>query len=932
MSGTATQHDFLDPPQDGSGDLGTLAHYRVIRELGKGGMGYVFLAEDNKLKRQVALKVMNQKIAATPGSRKRFISEARTMAAVHHDNVATIFEVGEYKGTPFMAMELLEGSTLEDYRETHGEPDFHRIIDFARDMARGLAAAHQRGIVHRDIKPANIWLDTKTNRIKILDFGLALAQTPVDQLSGRGAVVGTPGYLSPEQARSEPLDDRSDLYSTGVVLYELATGKLPLKSKSVAEQLIAILAHHPVPVRERNDKIPQPLAELIEKLMAKEPRDRYDDARQLEASLDDVEKECESKSEMAQAISQLQAGLEQAVSKKQSDVPAANESTPNPFEALPDSLPPASIAAASLPVGASASGSGANPVFAAATPPAPSAAVASAASQASKAGRAKSGAGLSTSQIVMIAVAAVAVLLLITIPLVVYFTASSAIARQQDATVVTETADGNAAANSQPRSTNASAKHKAAPTEKPKAQSKDQPGNRAGSKAGNAKLGGGPSAGAKPKTNAKTFASISVTKVSPSDVQSLGGKGVRYLINDNNGNGSFEQGNASAAGEIPGWKIERIGSSGGWLKNGKAREIDGNVYAFAGKRSEVILTSQPADYRANTGDRFRVGLHVGGEGKGVSDFLVVLGFVDDQGKETHFELDRLSSGNAWSAPQPKRLRYEYEIDNSVAGQRPFVQVGISNLNRVRDLGVADRVILTVLPVSKPAEPARAKPSAEPTAKPMQTPESKSDTASDADLRIVTITTKDELGADTTVRRGGSVNDPLGEKLNLVIQTRNDRQIQHIYLRFPLASIGGGQAGQQRSGRPRNRQQENNRLPVKKAAVRLSLIEPVEDEATVQLFGLNDPVSDIWPEGKIVWSNSISAAGLDELPKLGSATVTPTTREIVISDPALAEFLAANQNKTATLILTGSRGNEQVSLASKEDSSRDPPRLVLGLDR
>ncbi len=340
-----------------------LGHYKVVRELGKGGMGFVFLGEDTRLQRQVALKVMNKKIAATPGSRKRFISEARSMAAVHHDNVATIFEVGEHKGTPYMAMELLRGATLENYRETHGAPDYRQIIAFAKDIARGLAAAHEKGIVHRDIKPANIWLDTNTNRIKILDFGLALAQTPVDQLSGRGSVVGTPGYLSPEQARSEPLDDRSDLYSAGVVLYELACGVLPLKSKTVAEQLIAILAHQPEPLRQRNDQIPQPLAELIHRLMAKEPRDRYANAKTLVAELDQVEVECEKKSEVAQAISQLQAGLEQAVKKKSGgdsffEDDAAAASMPNPFESVPDAMP--SLA----PAAVSASPSGMQPAAA----------------------------------------------------------------------------------------------------------------------------------------------------------------------------------------------------------------------------------------------------------------------------------------------------------------------------------------------------------------------------------------------------------------------------------------------------------------------------------------------------------------------------------------------------------------------------------------
>ncbi|MGB7326267.1 MAG: serine/threonine-protein kinase, partial [Rubripirellula sp.] len=219
----AVSYDFLESPTQ-AGDLGVLGHYRIISELGRGGMGFVFRAEDIKLKRSVALKVMNQKIAAVPNSRKRFLTEARSMAAIHHDNVVTIFEVGESKGTPFMAMEMLAGQTLESYNKSNPRTEFETIIEFASQIARGLAAAHAKGIVHRDIKPANIWIQEGAGRVKILDFGLALASTPVDQLAGRGAVIGTPGYLAPEQARSDPMDDRSDLYSLGVVLYEMCTG------------------------------------------------------------------------------------------------------------------------------------------------------------------------------------------------------------------------------------------------------------------------------------------------------------------------------------------------------------------------------------------------------------------------------------------------------------------------------------------------------------------------------------------------------------------------------------------------------------------------------------------------------------------------------------------------------------------------------------
>jgi serine/threonine protein kinase len=252
-------------------------------------MGYVFSGEDSRLKRPVALKVMNQRVADTPHSRRRFLHEARAMAAVHHDNVATIFEVAECNGTPFMAMELLRGSTLEECNAKGVAFDYEEIIRITREICKGLGAAHAKGIVHRDIKPANIWIEENTKRVKILDFGLALASSAIDQLSARGAVVGTPGYLSPEQARSDPLDDRSDLYSLGVVLYELCTGRLPHEGKSVPQQLIAILAQRPVPIGELNPAIPAPLCELIHHLLRKEPRLRPASAASLLEQLDQVE-------------------------------------------------------------------------------------------------------------------------------------------------------------------------------------------------------------------------------------------------------------------------------------------------------------------------------------------------------------------------------------------------------------------------------------------------------------------------------------------------------------------------------------------------------------------------------------------------------------------------------------------------------------------
>ncbi len=290
--------DFLEPgghPEE----LGRLGPYSVRKVIGTGGMGMVYLAEDLRLKRQVALKVMNERFAATANSRKRFLDEARAMAAIDHDHVVRIFEVGEYHQTPFMAMEYLRGETLEALIRRGDQLDVPTILRLGRHVCRGLAAAHSRGIIHRDIKPGNLWLDANTNRTKILDFGLALAQ---GHLASSGNVVGTPGYLSPEQARNEPLDDRSDLYSLGVVLYELCTGQIPCTNASIASMLIAIITHPTPPVLTVQPEVPPLLAECVDQLLAKEPRDRPASATELEQRLHKIGRALESESQAALQI------------------------------------------------------------------------------------------------------------------------------------------------------------------------------------------------------------------------------------------------------------------------------------------------------------------------------------------------------------------------------------------------------------------------------------------------------------------------------------------------------------------------------------------------------------------------------------------------------------------------------------------------------
>lgn len=371
MPKTATDYEFLDAPSQ-EGDLGMLGSYRILGELGRGGMGYVFRAIDTVLERPVALKVMNKRVASTPNSRDRFLQEARAMAAVHHDNVVVIFEVGTHQGTPFMAMEMLRGGTLEAINAKVKKQDYEQVIEYARQIARGLGAAHAKGIVHRDIKPANIWVEEGTGRIKILDFGLALATSPDADASGVGSVCGTPGYLTPEQARSDPLDDRSDLYSLGVVLYEMCAGRLPMSQAAIPQQLVALLTGAPTPLRELNPEIPQPLADLIDQLLAKEPVDRPANALALEKQLEVVARECEAKSETAVSLSKLQLSLKEVVGKQDEvktesldlaafddlAVPAAApRAFPTPATPKPGSLPTISKSGAQATGGAQGSAS-----------------------------------------------------------------------------------------------------------------------------------------------------------------------------------------------------------------------------------------------------------------------------------------------------------------------------------------------------------------------------------------------------------------------------------------------------------------------------------------------------------------------------------------------------------------------------------------------
>jgi serine/threonine protein kinase len=289
-SGAMTQEslDFLEPPQ-GEGELGRLGGYRVLELLGSGGMGLVFRAEDVRLKRPVALKVIRPTLAANAAARERFLREAQAAAAVEHDHIVTIHQVGEDRSIPFIAMPLLRGESLQRRLDREGRLPVSEIIRIGREVAEGLAAAHQRGLVHRDVKPANVWLEGPGGRVKLLDFGLARAAAVDSHLTGPGQIVGTPAYMAPEQARGGPVDERTDLFALGCVLYCLATGATPFDDSNPLAALAALANDEPRPVRSVNPDVPTGLAELIARLLAKDPSRRPASARAVVEALTAVE-------------------------------------------------------------------------------------------------------------------------------------------------------------------------------------------------------------------------------------------------------------------------------------------------------------------------------------------------------------------------------------------------------------------------------------------------------------------------------------------------------------------------------------------------------------------------------------------------------------------------------------------------------------------
>ncbi len=284
----------------------SISHYRITGQLGSGGMGVVYEAQDLDLGRKVALKFLPPQLSRDQNALDRFLLEARTASALNHPNICTIYAVEkvqlESETQSFIAMELLEGDTL-DRRLSAGAMPLDRLLDWGIQLADALDAAHAKGIIHRDIKPANIFI-TQRGQVKVLDFGLAKLARPEMEMETIGAThVGTIAYMSPEQARGEDLDPRTDLFSLGVVIYQMATGLLPFTGATSAVVFHAILELDPVPALQLNPALPPKLEEIIGKALEKDRDLRYQSAADLRSDLKRLKRDTESGRKSAQAAS-----------------------------------------------------------------------------------------------------------------------------------------------------------------------------------------------------------------------------------------------------------------------------------------------------------------------------------------------------------------------------------------------------------------------------------------------------------------------------------------------------------------------------------------------------------------------------------------------------------------------------------------------------
>ncbi len=288
--GVPTSHDplsfdFLEPSED-PGLLGTLGPYEIYEVIGRGGMGIVFRARDPKLNRVVAVKVLAPELAANPNAKRRFVREAQAAAAVSHPHVVTIHAVDEDEKIPYLVMECVVGQSLQQKLDKVGSLRLTEVLRISKQIAEGLASAHKQGLIHRDIKPANILLENGVERVKITDFGLARAVDDVS-VTRTGEVAGSPQFMSPEQAMGQRVDQRSDLFSLGCVMYAMCAGRSPFRATSIAAAIRRVCDDQPRPIEEINAEVPEWMIVIIEKLLDKDPAKRFQTAEEVVAVLED---------------------------------------------------------------------------------------------------------------------------------------------------------------------------------------------------------------------------------------------------------------------------------------------------------------------------------------------------------------------------------------------------------------------------------------------------------------------------------------------------------------------------------------------------------------------------------------------------------------------------------------------------------------------
>src|SRR5437588_8912970 len=284
----------------------TLSHYRIVSKIGAGGMGEVYLAQDTKLDRKVALKILPAEVASNRDRMERFIREAKAAAALNHPNIAHIYEIGEHDGVNFIAMEFIDGQTLRQLIHSR-RSELSKLLRYLQHAAEGLAKAHAVGIVHRDLKPDNIMI-TRDGHAKILDFGLAklveqppmaggdsseVATAVMPQHSSPGTVMGTVGYMSPEQAqgKTQDIDQRSDIFSFGCILFEAATGKKPFEGGSVIKSLHMVVYEPTPPLANLNPAAPPELQRIVRRCLAKDADERYQSIKEVAIELKQLRRE-----------------------------------------------------------------------------------------------------------------------------------------------------------------------------------------------------------------------------------------------------------------------------------------------------------------------------------------------------------------------------------------------------------------------------------------------------------------------------------------------------------------------------------------------------------------------------------------------------------------------------------------------------------------